>query len=146
MGAVGLRGLETAEVLEAAAGAGFETDQRLVDAVLDGGVVADVEVQVAVVLEGAPVAAVEGIGAADVEGAGDDPAVALGHDGAEERVGALQQLVEEAAVQVLVAVVEAVDVMLVQLEQGALDVRGDLVVGQRADAGCPVCPAPAAPA
>ncbi len=75
-------------MLELAAGAGLEAIQALDDAVLDGGVVADVEVQVAQRLEGAPVATVEHAGLLHVEGAGDDVVVPPRDDQAEPRARA----------------------------------------------------------
>ena len=65
-------GVEAAEVLELTAGAGLEAGDAVLQAELDRGVVADVEMEVTHVLERAPVAAVEHVALPHVERAGED--------------------------------------------------------------------------
>src|SRR6516162_10047394 len=65
--------VEATQLLDLAARARLEPSQPVGDAVRDGGVVADVEVEVAERLERAPVATVEHARLLHVEGAGDDP-------------------------------------------------------------------------
>src|SRR4030095_16086696 len=78
-----LGGIEAAEELELAARARFEALQAVDDAVLDGGVVDDIEVQVAQRLEGAPVPAVEHAGFLHVERAGHHAALPAREDDAQ---------------------------------------------------------------
>ena len=69
--AVGRLRVEAAELLELAAGARLEAADALARAVVDRRVVADVEVEEAVLLERPPVAAVEDVALPDVDRAGD---------------------------------------------------------------------------
>src|SRR5262249_35113844 len=75
--------VEAPELLELPARPGLEALEPLRDAVRDARVVADVEVEVAQVLEGAPVAAVQRAGLLEVESAGDDLPALPGHDEAQ---------------------------------------------------------------
>ena len=75
---MGQRGVEAAQPLVLAAGARFEARDSVGDAMFDGRVVTDVEVQVLQVLEASPVTPVEHAGLLQVEGPGHElaPAVA----------------------------------------------------------------------
>ena len=71
VGAMRQRGVEAAQPLVFAAGARLEARDSVGDAMLDGRVVADVEVQVLQVLEASPVTPVEHARLLQVEGPGD---------------------------------------------------------------------------
>src|SRR5439155_5909541 len=95
--------VEAAAMLEVAARARLEAGEPAGDRVLDRGVVADVEVEVAERAERPPVAAVERVALLDVEGARDDLARLPGDDEAEAVPQALARQGEEAALEVLSA-------------------------------------------
>src|SRR5262249_56700732 len=95
-----LGGVEASQVLELAARPGLEAPQTADDAQLDGRVVADVEVEMSQLLEGAPVPAVEHAGLVHVERAGDHLAPAAGEDHAQALAPAFPEEIEDAAVQI----------------------------------------------
>src|SRR4051794_15450537 len=63
-----------------ALGSGFDGLQSTADCEIDGLIVADLEMQERMMLDGAPVTAEQRIRADEVDGARDPAAVALGHD------------------------------------------------------------------
>src|SRR5262245_9933058 len=93
------RRVEATHLLELAAGARLEALPPAGDAVLDRGVVADVEVQVAERLQGAPVATVEHASLLHVERAREHPAVAARQDHAQAIAPALPEELEDAPVE-----------------------------------------------
>src|SRR4029079_14228340 len=97
MHAVGLNREIAAGELMGALGAGLDPGEAMLNGVVDSLVVADLEMQTGMLLDGAPIAAIERIGANEVEGAGDGAAIALGeHE--EDLVGhALADQAEEFA-------------------------------------------------
>src|SRR5581483_5963736 len=100
----GRLGVEAAEPLELAARAGLEALDAAPDAVLDRGVVADVEVEEADLLVRPPVAAVEHPALLHVERAGKEVLPAARGEEAEVVAEALAQEVEEPLRQVPAAV------------------------------------------
>ena len=79
MRGVGCRRHVAARNLVLALGACFDAGELVLDGVLDRLVIAKLEVQERMVLDGAPVAAKQGVGADEVDGPGDPAPVALGH-------------------------------------------------------------------
>src|SRR5215470_7898885 len=75
--------------------AGLHRIQTALNGEIDRLVVADLEMQEVVMLDGAPVAAEQSIGANEVDGAGDPTAVALGHHQEHVLAHALADLREE---------------------------------------------------
>ena len=126
MHALGGARLEAAELLELAACPGLEATELRRDAVLDGSVVADVEVEVAERAYRAPVATVERVALLHVERAGDHLASLARHDQAEPVAQALSGQLEEAVVEVLLPPGEALDGRLVELEHPRHERRRDV--------------------
>ena len=74
----GLRQI-AARQLVLALGAGLDARELVGDRVVDGLIVAQLEMQERMVLDGAPVAAIDRVGADEIDGAGDPAPGALGH-------------------------------------------------------------------
>src|SRR2546426_5298294 len=124
--ALGGARLEAAELLELTSRPGLEATELGGDAVLDGRVVADVEVEVAERTHRTPVATVEGVALLHVERAGDHLASLARHDQAEPVTQALSGQLEEAAVEGLLPPKEPLDGRLVDLEHPRHERRGDV--------------------
>ena len=105
--------VETAQLLKAAAGAGFEAIEPNANRMLDGGIITNVEVQEWMFLGAAPVAPLHRLVVAHVEGAGDDLAIALGEHETEIGGEAFVQFVEKLLGQILPAIVKPVDMAFV---------------------------------
>ena len=60
-------------------GSGLDAGKLVLDGVLDGLIIAELEMQERVVLDRAPVPAEQRVGADEIDGAGDPAAIALGH-------------------------------------------------------------------
>src|SRR5436190_13923388 len=101
--------VEAAEHLELAAGPGLDATKPVRDAVLDRGVVTDVEMEERNVAHRSPVAAVEDVALADVERARDHLAALTRDDEAEPVAPALADQPEERQVEVLLAPRQLVD-------------------------------------
>ena len=119
-------------MFELAARARFEAGDSFAQAVVDGGVVAEIEVQVAQFLEAAPVAAVEDVAFAHGEGAGNDLPVTARDEEGEAVLPALAQEIEE-SVEVLASPVQFVDGRFVEPKHRAEQIVGNLVAGVDAD-------------
>ena len=125
--APGRSGVEAAQLLVVAARTRLEAGEAVLDALLDAGVVADVEVQEPELAEGAPVAAVEGVTLLNVDSTGHDLLALLRDDEAHAVAEALRQKLEEPLVQVLPAPRIAADRLEVDPVHGAELRLGDLV-------------------
>ena len=71
-------GIESAQLLETAACAGFESLPAFADAMLDGRVVADVEMEKGPVFGSSPIAAIQHVRAAHIKSSRDNPPLPLG--------------------------------------------------------------------
>src|SRR5262245_8449626 len=127
------RGVEAAHLLELAARTGLEALPPARDAVLDGRVVADVEVQVAERLQRAPVATVEHAALLHVERARDHPAAVASQDHAQAIPPALPEELEDAPVEVTPPPGIRVDRGAVELVDDGDERLGDLVPDGRLD-------------
>lgn len=113
----GLR-VQTSKLLETAASPGFKTLQTHTYAMLDGGVVTDVEMQERLLFESAPIAAVHRCAVAHVESARDDFPLALGQHQTNVRRKPTVNLIEKFRREVLAAVVMPIDMALVEAKHG----------------------------
>jgi 4-amino-4-deoxy-L-arabinose transferase-like glycosyltransferase len=125
--------VEAAHELEFSAGPGLEAVDSLPQAVLDGGVVAHLEVEERNLLEGAPIAPVEHRALAHVEGAGDDGPVPPGEEDTEPVLPALPQELEQPLVQVRPAPPELVHRRTVEPVENREEFVGDVVGGVHGD-------------
>ena len=126
----------TAGKLVLALGACLDAGELVVNRELDGLVVADLEMQELVVLDGAPVAAVERLGADEIDGAGDPFAGALGHHQQDAVGHGRADDREELARQIGPAPFARAGVH-VEREEGVPDLLGQVGAGQpvQTDAG-----------
>ena len=113
-------------------GPGLDPLQPVGDGVVDGAVVAGLEMQEAVLLDTAPVAAIERIRACEVEGACDGPAVAFHHHQHHRVSHPLAEQAEEVAREVGHAPL-AVAGRLVEGEEGVPVALLDFIAGKRRD-------------
>src|SRR5437870_3765008 len=120
-------------MLEIAARTRLEAGEPARDRVLDGRVVADVEVEVAERAERPPVAAVQRVALLHVERPRDDLARLPGDDEAEAMPQALARQREEAAVEVLAAPGQLGNRPPVELEHAGEQRVGNLVTGVHRD-------------
>ena len=104
---------ETTPVLELAAGTGLEAIDAGGDAVLDSGVVADLEMEMAHLAKRAPVATVEGAGLLHVDGSRNDLALLACDDEAQVALPPLAQELEELPIQILLPPVQRRDRRLI---------------------------------
>src|SRR5216683_5953632 len=127
VGAMRERGIEAAQPLVFTAGAGLEARDSIGDAMLDRGVVADVEVQILQVFKTSPVTPVEHARPLQVEGPGDQLAPTIRANQADVALEALAHLGKELARQITAAPVEFLDRGEVEIEHRAEDRVGDVV-------------------
>src|ERR1700756_1801581 len=106
--------IQSAQLFKTAAGAGFESIPALADAMFDGRIVANIEMEKGTVFKSSPIAAVQHTLAADIEGSRDDPAFPLGEDQAQMIRKAFQDGVEELLGQILPSIIKPGHVSLVQ--------------------------------
>src|SRR5688572_28873033 len=119
MHAGGVLGIETTKLLEASTGADFEPLQARVDAMLDGRVITDIEMEKRLILDGAPVSSVHGRMISDIKSSGDNLAVAFGQHQTNMARKISMQLVEELLREILAAVIKSIDVAFVKTKHGA---------------------------
>src|SRR2546426_4440816 len=114
----GLR-IESAQLLEAPPSARFKSLEAFPNTMFNGRIIADVEVQISLLLEHSPVAPIQDGLVLNIKCAGNDPRIALREDETDVRRKATRQFVEECAREVLVAIVESINVSLVELKHQA---------------------------
>jgi hypothetical protein len=114
----GLR-IETSKLLETSAGARFKTFQAQMYAMLDGGIVANVEMQEGLLLESTPVPAIHRCPVPDIESAGDDFPVSLGQHQAHIRRQPAVNLIEKFRREVLAAVIVTIDMTFIKAKHSA---------------------------
>src|SRR5258705_6184797 len=132
--AVGRLAVEAARLLVVAAGARLEARETARDAVFDGRVVADLEVQVAHVARRAPVAPVEHLALHDVERARDGLVAMARDDETQTRAEAFRDEREELAVQILPSPGAPAHGREIEAEHRLEERVRDLVARERLDA------------
>src|SRR5262249_30256066 len=133
MHALGRAGVEPAQVFEFPARAGLEARDALLQAILDGGVVAHIEVQVAQLFMGSPIASVKDNALANRKRASDYLASLPRNKKTQTMLPPLPEEIEERSIQVLPAPVQLVDRGFVQAEHRLEQVVGDVLTCVDAD-------------
>ena len=113
--AVGEARLEPAELLEIAARARLETVNPGTDTMIDGGIVANVEVQIAQLLERSPVPAIEDPIFLDVERTRDDPPLIRCGDKTQVALESVGEVFEKRLVEVELSPIQLFDMGFVEL-------------------------------
>jgi hypothetical protein len=73
-------GIQPAQLLETATGTGFETLPTVPNAMLDGRIIADIEMEKRPVFESPPITAIQDAAATNIKSASDDMALVFGED------------------------------------------------------------------